>query len=142
MLRQGRPVAEVALYLPVEDQFAFGPVDQMLLGFRLRESLRSRQEDRRVRPPDCASASIGPDRDLARGGLQIMMGWACFTLNTLARVGRGGVRVRRRGLRGARAATIGGGRAAQSGADAGLLPVRGDDSGHRSLAGTGLPRPQ
>ena len=37
LLRQGRPVAEVALYLPVEDQFAFGPIDQMLLGFRLRD---------------------------------------------------------------------------------------------------------
>ncbi len=37
MLRQGRPVAEVAVYLPVEDKFAFGQVDQMLLGFELRD---------------------------------------------------------------------------------------------------------
>jgi len=37
LLRQGCPIAEIALYLPVEDQFAFGPVDQMLLGFRLRD---------------------------------------------------------------------------------------------------------
>jgi hypothetical protein len=37
LLRQGQPSAEVALYLPVEDQFAFGPADQMALGFRLRD---------------------------------------------------------------------------------------------------------
>jgi hypothetical protein len=37
LLRQGSPVADVAIYLPVEDQFAFGPVDQMLLDFQLRD---------------------------------------------------------------------------------------------------------
>jgi len=37
LLRQGRPVADVAVYLPVEDIFASGPVDQMLLGFHLRD---------------------------------------------------------------------------------------------------------
>ncbi len=37
MLRQGRPVADVAIYLPVEDSFAHGPVEQMLLDFHLRD---------------------------------------------------------------------------------------------------------
>lgn len=37
MLRQGKPVANVALYLPVEDKFAFGSTEQMLLGFELRD---------------------------------------------------------------------------------------------------------
>jgi hypothetical protein len=37
MLRQGTPVADVALYLPVEDVFAKGPVDQMLLDFHVRD---------------------------------------------------------------------------------------------------------
>jgi hypothetical protein len=37
LLRQGKPVADVALYLPVEDIFASGPADQMLLGFGLRD---------------------------------------------------------------------------------------------------------
>ncbi|MBI3722291.1 MAG: hypothetical protein HY248_07025, partial [Fimbriimonas ginsengisoli] len=39
LLRRGRPVADVALYLPVEDTFADGPVDQMVLGLRLRDRL-------------------------------------------------------------------------------------------------------
>ncbi len=37
LLRHGTPVADVALYLPVEDTFARGPVDQMLLDFRLKD---------------------------------------------------------------------------------------------------------
>src|SRR5205085_12315374 len=37
MLRQGKPVADVALYLPVEDKFAHGPVEQMILDFHLRD---------------------------------------------------------------------------------------------------------
>lgn len=37
MLRQGKPVADVAIYLPVEDVFASGPIDQMLLDFHLRD---------------------------------------------------------------------------------------------------------
>lgn len=37
LLRQGEPVADAAVYLPVEDIFASGPVDQMLLGFHLRD---------------------------------------------------------------------------------------------------------
>lgn len=37
LLRQGRNVADVAIYLPVEDMFARGPVDQMLLDMRLRD---------------------------------------------------------------------------------------------------------
>jgi hypothetical protein len=39
LLRQGRPVADVALYLPVEDVFAHGPSEQMLLDFHLRDRL-------------------------------------------------------------------------------------------------------
>jgi len=41
MLRQGRPVARVALYLPVEDVFAHGPLEQMLLDFHLRDRFAS-----------------------------------------------------------------------------------------------------
>jgi hypothetical protein len=37
MLRQGKPVADVAIYLPVEDIFAKGPVEQMPLDFRVRD---------------------------------------------------------------------------------------------------------
>ena len=37
LLRQGRNVADVAIYLPVEDMLAHGPVDQMLLDMRLRD---------------------------------------------------------------------------------------------------------
>jgi hypothetical protein len=37
LLRQGRSVAQVAVYLPVEDAFAAGPVDQMLLDFKVRD---------------------------------------------------------------------------------------------------------
>lgn len=44
LLRQGKPVADVALYLPVEDIFAGGPVDQMLLGFHLRDHFVSGQK--------------------------------------------------------------------------------------------------
>jgi hypothetical protein len=39
MLRQGEPVRKVAVYLPVEDAFAAGPVDQMLLDFAVRDRL-------------------------------------------------------------------------------------------------------
>src|SRR5262249_12886317 len=39
LLRQGRPVADVALYTPTEDVFARGPTDQMLLDFHLRDRL-------------------------------------------------------------------------------------------------------
>jgi hypothetical protein len=39
MLRQGDPVRRVAVYLPVEDAFAAGPVDQMLLDFAVRDRL-------------------------------------------------------------------------------------------------------
>ncbi len=39
MLRQGVPVRPVAVYLPVEDAFAEGPVDQMLLDFAVRDRL-------------------------------------------------------------------------------------------------------
>ncbi len=41
LLRQGRSVADVAVYLPVEDAFASGPVDQMPLGFLLRDHFAS-----------------------------------------------------------------------------------------------------
>ncbi len=37
LLRQGKPVADVAVYLPVEDQFAYGSTEQQLLGFELRD---------------------------------------------------------------------------------------------------------
>ena len=39
MLRQGEPVRKVAVYIPVEDAFAHGPVDQMLLDFAVRDRL-------------------------------------------------------------------------------------------------------
>src|SRR5262249_55219201 len=39
LLRQGEPVADVALYAPTEDAFAHGPIDQMLLDFHLRDRL-------------------------------------------------------------------------------------------------------
>ena len=39
MLRQGDPVRRAAVYLPVEDVFSQGPVDQMLLDFALRDRL-------------------------------------------------------------------------------------------------------
>ncbi len=39
MLRQGKPTATVAVYLPVEDCLAKGPMDGMLLDFALRDSL-------------------------------------------------------------------------------------------------------
>ena len=39
MLRQGEPVRKVAVYLPVEDAFSAGPVDQMLLDFAVRDRL-------------------------------------------------------------------------------------------------------
>jgi hypothetical protein len=41
MLRQGTPVSDVAIYLPVEDIFASGGPDQMLLDFQLRDRLVS-----------------------------------------------------------------------------------------------------
>jgi hypothetical protein len=41
LLRQGKPVADVAIYLPAEDKFADGPEDQMLLGFHLRDHFAS-----------------------------------------------------------------------------------------------------
>ena len=44
LLRQGRPVAPVAVYLPVEDKFATGSVDQMTLGFDLRDHFVSGQK--------------------------------------------------------------------------------------------------
>lgn len=37
LLRQGKPVAQVALYLPVEQSFAHGPIEQMPLDFLLRD---------------------------------------------------------------------------------------------------------
>lgn len=37
MLRQGKPVADVAIYLPVEDKLAHGPVEQQILDFHLRD---------------------------------------------------------------------------------------------------------
>lgn len=37
MLRQGKPIADVALYLPVEDSFVDGPTEQMPLNFLLRD---------------------------------------------------------------------------------------------------------
>ncbi|MDD8027662.1 MAG: glycosyl hydrolase, partial [Acidobacteriota bacterium] len=39
LLRQGRPVRKAAVYLPVEDVFSDGPVEQMLLDFALRDRL-------------------------------------------------------------------------------------------------------
>jgi hypothetical protein len=39
LLRQGKPVADVALYTPTEDAFANGSTDQMLLDFELRDRL-------------------------------------------------------------------------------------------------------
>jgi hypothetical protein len=39
MLRQGDPVRKVGVYLPVEDAFSAGPVDQMLLDFAIRDRL-------------------------------------------------------------------------------------------------------
>lgn len=39
LLRQGEPVADVALYTPTEDAFANGPTEQMLLDFHLRDRL-------------------------------------------------------------------------------------------------------
>jgi len=39
MLRQGDPGRRVAVYLPVEDAFSDGPVDQMLLDFAVRDRL-------------------------------------------------------------------------------------------------------
>jgi alpha-L-rhamnosidase len=39
MLRRGKPAAEVAVYLPVEDAFAEGSADQMLLDFEVRDRL-------------------------------------------------------------------------------------------------------
>ncbi len=39
MLRQGEPVRKVAVYLPVEDAFAAGTADQMLLDFAVRDRL-------------------------------------------------------------------------------------------------------
>lgn len=41
LLRQGKPVADVAVYLPVEDIFAAGSTEQMLLGFELRDHFAS-----------------------------------------------------------------------------------------------------
>jgi hypothetical protein len=41
LLRQGDPVADVALYVPTEDAFAEGPPNQMALDFRLRDLLAS-----------------------------------------------------------------------------------------------------
>src|SRR5579859_4084351 len=38
MLRQGRPAKQLAVYLPVEDCFARGGVDQMALDFPLRDA--------------------------------------------------------------------------------------------------------
>src|SRR5262245_20538389 len=37
LLGQGKPMADLLVYLPVEDCFAGGPVDQMLLDFRVRD---------------------------------------------------------------------------------------------------------
>jgi hypothetical protein len=37
MLRQGKPVRKVAVYLPVEDSFADGPAEMMLLDFLVRD---------------------------------------------------------------------------------------------------------
>jgi hypothetical protein len=39
LLRQGNPVADVALYTPTEDVFANGSTEQMLLDFQLRDRL-------------------------------------------------------------------------------------------------------
>jgi hypothetical protein len=39
MLRQGEPVRRVAVYLPVEDAFSAGSVEQMLLDFAVRDRL-------------------------------------------------------------------------------------------------------
>jgi hypothetical protein len=39
LLRQGEPVADVALYTPTEDAFAQGPTEQMVLDFHLRDRL-------------------------------------------------------------------------------------------------------
>lgn len=39
LLRQGKPVADVALYVPTEDSFARGPINQMALDFQLRDRL-------------------------------------------------------------------------------------------------------
>src|SRR5262249_49593985 len=43
LLRQGKPVADAAASLPVEDCFADGPVDQMLLDFHMRDRFVSGQ---------------------------------------------------------------------------------------------------
>ena len=39
LLQQGKPVADIALYVPTEDSFANGPTDQMPLDFLLRDRL-------------------------------------------------------------------------------------------------------
>ena len=39
LLRQGKPVRKIAVYLPVEDALSDGPVDQMVLDFALRDRL-------------------------------------------------------------------------------------------------------
>lgn len=39
MLRQGKPAADVALYIPVEDSFAEGPTNQMPLDFQIRDRM-------------------------------------------------------------------------------------------------------
>ena len=45
ILRQGRPVADVALYLPEEDCFADGQVEQMALDFKVRDRLATLRTD-------------------------------------------------------------------------------------------------
>jgi hypothetical protein len=91
LLRQGRPVAEVALYLPVEDQFAFGPVDQMLLGFRLRDHFVSGEKTDEFGLQTALRHRSDLIATLLAEGYNYD-GLDFFTLNTLARVGRGRIR--------------------------------------------------
>lgn len=88
LLRQGRPVAEVALYLPVEDQFAFGPVEQMLLGFRLRDHFVSGEKTDEFGLQVALRHKSDLLATLLAGGFDYD-GLDFFTLNTLARIGHG-----------------------------------------------------
>jgi hypothetical protein len=88
LLQQGRPVADVALYLPVEDVFAHGTPEQMLLNFQLRDRLVSGEptdefglEKALRHRSDIVHAILTSGYDF--DGIDF------FAMNTLARVARG-----------------------------------------------------
>jgi glycosyl hydrolase family 106( putative alpha-L-rhamnosidase)/glycosyl hydrolase family 2 len=85
LLRQGKPIADVALYTPTEDAFANGSTDQMLLDFQLRDRLVTGE------PTD----EFGLDKALRHQSdviYSLLMngfnfdGIDCFAVNELARV--------------------------------------------------------